>query len=227
MEKERFLDTILRQSRRILTEDKVKDLSVILFWGSIWGILEATVGLVLHALPFKVPTGAIMFPIGYYFMQKSYRNTNHNMAMFYTSAIAASIKLINLLSPIVHPIKVLNPAACILLEGLSVALVFKYFVQDGKALKFINAVSMSLIWRVGYYIMCFGIFIPLSMMNSRSILEKSYIMDFFIKNGLINSILIYLYSKLQYKCKNKPIIKYHPVFSSSVLILAIIITWMV
>ena len=207
--------------------DKTQNISIIIFWGAIWGIVEATLGLVLHTLPFKVPTGSVLFPIAYYFMQKSYRDTQDVRSIFYTSIVAATIKLINLFNPIVPAIKVLNPAACILLEGLGLALVFKYFIQGERALKFVHSLSMSLMWRMGYYIMCFSIFIPLAMMESSSILNKSRIVDFLIKNTLINSIIIYLYSKIQYSYNNKAIMKYNPVFSSSVFILAMIITWVV
>lgn len=229
MEKNSVLDIILGRSQRILSlsEDKIRNISIIIFWGAIWGILEATVGLLLHTLPFKVPTGSVLFPIGYYFMQKSYRDTNDIKSMFYTSIVAATIKLINLLNPIVPAIKVLNPAGCILLEGLGVALVFKYLLKDEKVLKFAHVLLMSLLWRVGYYIMCLGIFVLLAMMESSSILDKSRIMDFLIKNSLINSIIIYMYSKLQYRYTKESIMKYHPVFSSSVFILAMIITWVV
>ncbi|MDR7870996.1 MAG: hypothetical protein RIN55_09070 [Tissierellaceae bacterium] len=228
MEKNSILDVILRRSRRILSsEDKIRNLSIILFWGSIWGILEATVGLFLHAFPFKIPTGSIMFPIGYYFMQKSYKATNQLNSMFYTSAVAASIKLVNLFSPVVPIIKVLNPAGCILLEGLGVVLVFKYVVKDEKSIKFIHALTMSFLWRVGYYMMCLGIFVPLGMIKNSSILNMSYVTEFFFRNAFINSILIYLYSKVQYKNYKESTIKYNPLLSSSALILAIIVTWIV
>lgn len=229
MDNNSILDVIFKRSRKILSlpEGKIRNISIILLWGALWGILEATVGLILHSFPFQIPTGSVLFPIGYYFMQKSYRDTNKLNSMFNTAIVAAFIKLINLFSPTIPIIKVLNPAACILLEGLGVVLVFKYFIKEEKSIKFINALTMSFLWRVGYYIICFGIFIPLKMMESSSILDKGRIIEFFFKNGLINSILIYLYSKIQHKYNKESNIKYHPIISSSVFLLAVIITWIV
>lgn len=208
-------------------DNKIRNLSIIIFWGALWGIFEATVGLVLHSFPFKVPTGSVLFPIGYYFMQKSYRATDDMRAMFFTSMVAASIKLVNLFSPTIPLIKVLNPSGCILLEGLGVVLVFKYLIKDEKTINSIHALLMSIIWRVGYYIMCLAIFVPLGMMESSSILEKSRVVDFFFRNGFINSILIYLYSKFQDSLDRESTMKYHPALSSTALILALIITWLV
>lgn len=206
--------------------NKTRFICVILFWGSLWGIIEATIGLVLHMLPFKVPTGSVLFPIGYYFMQKSYRENNDIKSMVYTSLVAASIKLVNLLSPAVPVLRVLNPASCIVLEGLGVFLVFKYIIKEENMIKFTHILSMSTIWRIGYYIMCLVVFVPLGMMESGSILGINKIVEFFIKNGLINSILIYLYIKVQSKHNKKSNIKYHPVLSSSIFIIAIMITWL-
>ena len=141
--------------------------------------------------------------------------------------VATSIKLVNLFSPTIPLIRVLNPAGCILLEGLGVVLVFKYLVKDKKTINFIHALLMSITWRVGYYIMCLAIFVPLGMMESSSILEMSRVVEFFFKNGLINSILIYLYSKFQYRYDKESKMKYHPGLSTSALILALIVTWVV
>ncbi len=208
-------------------EDKAYNISIIVFWGAIWGIVEATVGYILHMLPFRVPTGSILFPIGYYFMQKSYRETKDLNSIFYTSSIAASIKLINLFIPMTPIIKVINPSACILLEGLAVVLVFKLFEYKEGPIKYIYALIMSLSWRVGYYIMCFAAFIPLGLMKSSSIIDRSKFIEFFLINGIINSLIIYFYAKITANNNKKIKIKYNPIFSTSLLILAFFIQWLI
>lgn len=206
---------------------KTSILSIILFWGALWGITEATVGYLLHMLPFRVPTGSILFPIGYYFMQKSYKETKDLKSIFYTSSIAASIKLINLFIPMIPIIKVINPFACILLEGLAVTLVVKLFEYEEEPIKYIHSLIMSLSWRIGYYIVCFTISIPLGIMKSSSVLDKNRFIEFFFINGFINSLIIYFYSKFVAKNNKESKLKYNPIFSTSLLALAFFIQWLI
>lgn len=210
-------------------KEKVYNLSIILFWGAIWGLMEATVGHILHMLPFRVPTGSVLFPIGYHFMQKSYKETKDLKSMFYTSSIVASIKLINLFIPGTPIIKVINPSACILLEGLSVTLIFKLLENKEKAMKYVHALIMSLSWRVGYYLICFSIFIPLGLMKSSSIVNK--FVEFFCINGFINSVIIYKYTKIINKLSSEGSkgkrIKYNPVLSTFLFAFVIFIQWLI
>ena len=67
----------------------------VLFFGAIWGILEATLGYVLQFLP-PLVSGSVMFPIAATLMLITYQNTKSRSAMVYVAAIAASIKAINL-----------------------------------------------------------------------------------------------------------------------------------
>ena len=218
-------------NKNLLTsEEKVQKLhtiSIILFWGALWGIVEATIGYVLHTFPFKVPTGSILFPIGYYFMQKSYRETKDLKSIFYTSTIAASIKLINLFIPTVEIVRVFTPSACILFEGLAVVLVFKLFQYNKEQIKFIHCIMMSLLWRAGYYAINLVIFIPLALASTSSIFNKAKFIEFFVVNSFINSILIYFYSKFAAKHNKGLKIKYNPTFSISLFILALLIQWLV
>ena len=206
---------------------KLHTISIILFWGALWGVVEATIGYIIHALPFKMPTGSILFPIGYYFMQKSYKETKDLKSIFFTSAIAASIKLINLFIPTAQIVRVLTPSACILLEGLAVVSIFKLFEYSEEPIKFIHSLMMSLFWRIGYYVINLVVFIPLALASSSSIFNRAKFMEFFLINSFINSILIYFYSKFAAKNNKKLKIKYNPAFSISLFILALLIQWLV
>ncbi|QBD85783.1 hypothetical protein EQG73_11760 [Clostridium tetani] len=217
----------------VICEQKKKmyNLSIVMFWGAIWGFMEATVGYALHMLPFRVPTGSIFFPIGYYFMQKSYKETKDLKSMFHTAAIGASIKLINLFIPGTPVSKVINPTACILLEGLSVTLVFKLLKHREKAMKFIHTLIMSLSWRVGYYIVCFAITIPLGLMKSSSVVNKSRFIEFFFVNGFINSLIIYAYikilSQIPGKTDKERVIKYNPIISTCLFVFVLVVQWLI
>ena len=213
---------------QIEKEDSImRNINVVLIWGAIWGIIEATIGNALHILPFRVPTGSVLFPIGYFCMQKSFKETQDINSMFFTASVASFVKLINLFSPATPVIKVLNPAACVLLEGLAVAIVFTIYQYKDSDIGLKQALIMSSSWRIGYYILCFAIFIPLMMMKSSSILDFGKFVEFFIINGLINSIIIYVYGKIPSKSKKVSRIKYNLPLSASLFLLAVIVTWVI
>lgn len=209
------------------TEEGLRYISIILVWGAIWGIIEATIGNVLHMLPFRVPTGSILFPIGYFCMQKSFNETEDIKSMFFTASIAASIKLINLFSPMIPVIKVINPATCVLLEGLAVAVVFTIYKYKDSDIGFKQSMIMSSSWRIGYYILSFAIFIPLKMMEASSILGLGRFVEFFIINGLVNSMIIYAYGKIVSRSKRISRFKYNLPISASLFLLAVLVTWIV
>lgn len=94
----------------------------LLFWGSVWGICEASFGFVLHRAAIALPglPGALMFPIGFFCMVAAQRATGLRAAPFLAAVVAASIKSVNFILPGMDPIRVVNPALSILLEGLAV-----------------------------------------------------------------------------------------------------------
>jgi hypothetical protein len=95
-----------------------------LFWGSLWGLVEATLGHVLHRIPIPGIAGAVMFPIGVFFMIQAYRNSGKIPVIFLTALVAANIKLIDLFLPARSPLAAINPAIAILCESYIVGLFF-------------------------------------------------------------------------------------------------------
>ncbi len=160
-------------------------------------------------------------------MLRAYRETGKLKSIFFTSIVAASVKLVNLFMPMLPIVKVLNPIGCILLEGLAVVAVFKYRHYVNGPIKFLYALIMSLSWRVGYYILCFTLFIPLNLMNASSIFRFNYFLEFFVINGLINSVILYIYTKASADLKRQHKMRYHLPIATSVLILAIAVQWLV
>ena len=88
----------------------------VLFFGAIWGILEATLGYALKFLP-PLVSGSVMFPIAATLMVVTYQNTKSKSTMIYVAAIAASIKAINLFMPGLPPIKTYNPMVAMMLQS--------------------------------------------------------------------------------------------------------------
>lgn len=101
----------------------------ILFWGSLWGIFEATVGYGLHLLPVKLGS-YIWFPAAYFFMDRAYNATGRQSTVMGVALLSAAIKLVNLLTPI-RADYVINPAVSIVLEAMVMAAAL--WIINGKA----------------------------------------------------------------------------------------------
>ena len=97
----------------------LKILFSVLLFGGLWGLLEATLGTLLH-LPMVSAAGmyfcstTIMVPIAYYLMAACYKRTNTFRSAFYMGVLAASIKALVCL--IFH--LSFNPVYYIILESV-------------------------------------------------------------------------------------------------------------
>ncbi|HSK68380.1 MAG TPA: hypothetical protein VLA21_03895 [Candidatus Limnocylindria bacterium] len=125
-----------------------KKWAALLFFGAAWGVCEATLGFVLHRMAVALPglPGALMFPIGYFWMRRAQKATGNGWAALSAAAVAASAKLADFLVPGADPVRVVGPALSILLEGLAVAALY---AQDGagKRLPVFRWFSMGVLWR--------------------------------------------------------------------------------
>ena len=95
----------------------------ILFWGAVWGIVEATLGTILH-LPGFDGTGiyfastAIVVPIAYCLMANCYKRTESFYAVYLMGVLAAVMKLsVGFIVGFTQ--KVYNPAIYIVVEALA------------------------------------------------------------------------------------------------------------
>jgi hypothetical protein len=95
-------------------------LAIILYWGTLWGLLEASLGHVLHIIRIPGLAGFVMFPVGIYFMLKAYRDSKSFRAIFATAVVAAAIKLSDLFLPGTYTLDIIRPALAILTESLAV-----------------------------------------------------------------------------------------------------------
>ncbi|OQX28508.1 MAG: hypothetical protein B0D92_08535 [Spirochaeta sp. LUC14_002_19_P3] len=129
-----------------------KMLYKVLHYGSLWGIAEATLGYVLHAVPFlfnmKI-AGAIMFPVGAYCMFMAFSKTDKTQAIFLTALVAAVIKSINFFMPSTY---VYNQIIAIIAEGLAVWLIMPVmFTKTSKIIPLCAmGLAMSAVWRVPF-----------------------------------------------------------------------------
>mgnify|MGYP000846061580 FL=1 len=94
-------------------------LSVILVFGSIWGIIEATLGYALHLLPALI-AGSVMFPLVMFILLRARRATTNRIDIILIGFLAAMIKSVNLLMPALNIYKTINPMVAIILQSLVV-----------------------------------------------------------------------------------------------------------
>jgi hypothetical protein len=98
---------------------RVPVFGVVLFFGSVWGFGEATLGHVLHLARVPGLPGLVMFPFAVLVMGRVLARTGSAAVVFSTGFVAAGFKLLDLLLPGTDLLAVLNPARAIILEALA------------------------------------------------------------------------------------------------------------
>ncbi len=162
----------------------VKYLWIPLFFGSLWGFCEATLGYVLH---FVSPiSGLIMFPIGFYFMMRAFKEANNISAITLTAAVAAGIKFLDFFLPLQNPAHVINPAIAIMLEALLVGAFFLLFDAKKKRFMFFEALLPSAGWRA-LYLGYLAVFAASTGMLSGTAWD---ITKFLVIDSIVNALII-------------------------------------
>jgi hypothetical protein len=164
-----------------------------LFFGALWGIAEATLGYLLHLLPFTVPivslSGAVMFPIGFFFMYSALRTSSEASSILLTAVVAAAVKAATLLVPGVTFLFVRNPMVAILLEGSLCAAWAGLLPAGGRWLRVLPAAAgLSVSWRAAFLL------VSLLAGIRGGILAKGAgsILSFIFLESVINAVLIAL-----------------------------------
>jgi|LGOV01.1.fsa_nt_gb hypothetical protein len=202
----------------------IKLLIQVIFFGSIWGILEATVGHVLHFIPTTI-AGAVMFPIASLILYKAYLKTDSKAAMFYVAVVAAMIKSVDFLLPSLSIYKTINPMISILLESLVVIAVVSLLVSRKPATKYIALPIASVGWRL-LFISWMGIQYITTGNLARYIMTFSAAVEFVVISGVMSgffaSVLLYFESKFTFTISR---VDSRPIFASILLITALITTY--
>lgn len=106
---------------------KAKLIITVLMLGGLWGLLEATLGTVLHLEVFDsilFASTAILLPIAYLIMGAAYKETGKARSIIYVGLVAAAIKAVCFFFvPAVN--KVVNPMVAIVLESALGAVAYK------------------------------------------------------------------------------------------------------
>ena len=168
-----------------------KNLSAGIFYGSVWGMLEATLGYLLHFVSDFIPgiSSFIMFPIGFSIMFRAYRKSSELQTVLVCGITAAAIKLVNFFLPVSNILKIVNPSISIVMESIAVLLVIFFAVQKGRKLNPLDIAAMTFGWRTVYliYLSILRTF-PLKL----ELLSKgtSAVYKFWITDSIANIIII-------------------------------------
>lgn len=177
----------------------------IMTWGAFWGIFEVTVGYLLHLFDIKI-SWLIWYPVACFFMANVYRQTRSRISVLFTGIMCASIKMLNLLTPI-RVDKVLNPAISIVFEAVSMYVVLVVLHRFGREtknkpyIKALAALTMNAGWRL-LFIFYLLLLVPDWIRDVSVISSAVKFIPFFITQNFATSFVIFIgYQRIQYVFK--------------------------
>jgi hypothetical protein len=100
-----------------------------LFWGSAWGLAEATLGHLLHLARVPGLPGLVMVPVAVAVMGRVAVRSRSAWAVFLAGVVAASFKLLDLFVPGTDVLALSRPLQAILLEALAGAMWAKLLLK--------------------------------------------------------------------------------------------------
>ena len=109
---------------------KANKFSAAVFWGSIWGLAEATLGYLLHVSKIPGLAGAVMPAVAFYLLYRLYRQTGSTASVISASLMAAGLKGLDIMFSPLGFMDIINPAQAIILEGLVAAACLKILDRE-------------------------------------------------------------------------------------------------
>ncbi|MBU1145818.1 MAG: hypothetical protein KJ971_08225 [Firmicutes bacterium] len=207
-----------------MKNNKLNKISTILFYGAIWGILEASLGYVLHFVPTFI-AGTIMFPIVSVLLVRAYAKTNSKASLVFIGLVASFIKGINLFMPQYSIWKTINPMISIVVESILVLAVIQIISKDKPLQTFVALPLVSIGWRV-LFLANLGIQFLANGYLATQISGIYPAFEFVILSGIVSGVigvsLLVINSLWNKKIKLSVSIK--PVLSFITFALAIVIT---
>lgn len=197
----------------------------VVFFGAVWGILEATLGYVLHFVPGYV-SGSIMFPIVLFILYRAYKALGSKRAIFYVAFIAMAIKSVNLLLPFLYASKTINPMIAMFLEASLVFAVIPMIDHKNIAYKVSGIVLASLMWRmayIGYQGLNFLVTDYLSSYLQSFSLSLEFVVFYGFVGVILGVLLLVLTEKYEWDFTIDRL-KINPLLSLGLLVIAVVLT---
>lgn len=196
-----------------------------LFFGAIWGILEATLGYLLQFLP-PLVSGSVMFPIGASLLVLVYANTHDKSSVLWVGVIAATIKSVNFFMPGLLPIKTYNPMISIILQSMVMVGVCYLLDQKKVSLHVLGLAGASFLWRILFYVNI-SINHALTGFPFPQMRTPQATFDFIVLYGLMGAGFIILFYRMIISLRHRVIMSYRPhlYLSISLIVLAAALTF--
>lgn len=162
--------------------------------GALWGIFEATVGYLLHLLPFTIGW-LVWYPAACFFMYLAYQKSERTADILLVALLASGIKLLNLFMPI-RIDRVINPAVSIILEAAAMFAVIKlrnkYLENKKKNIPILafSVLLMNTLWRA-LYILYILLLVPEWMRNISVISSTEALINFLIEQNFYTCLIIF------------------------------------
>lgn len=165
----------------------LKHLAFILYFGSIWGILEASLGYALHSVTILI-SGSIMFPIAAVILVRAYKERPSRLDLVWIGMIAAIIKSSNFFLPQLSIWKTINPMISIVVEALMVIAVISLLEKQSVVTKIVALPIASIAWRA---VFLFALYVQslFTGFTASQISTLSNMVDFAIISGLFSGFL--------------------------------------
>ncbi|MBN2431827.1 MAG: hypothetical protein JXQ27_10140 [Acidobacteria bacterium] len=164
----------------------------VVFFGSLWGLAEATLGYVFHHAMVPGLAGLFMFPVAFFFMRWAYQHTGRLAVILAMAPVAAGIKLIDLFLPTYSVFTTINPVLVILLEAVAVYTVFPALLRhSGWARRFPLILVATVAWKTVFL----GVLVLTSLQwtfHSILVTGPLVILRFAVLDSLANAVLITL-----------------------------------
>ncbi|MDD4184022.1 MAG: hypothetical protein PHI01_01230 [Candidatus Izemoplasmatales bacterium] len=170
-----------------MNKSKLERLSIILVFGSIWGIIEATLGYVLHLLPALI-AGSVMFPIVVFILLRARRGDLKRAVLLFVGLVAAVIKGANLVMPAATIFKTINPMVSILFETLIVFLLIPLIENEKIGIKVASLPLAGIVWR-GLYLLYMGGQFFLNGFLAAHLSSFDAAVEFLVVGGLIDGLI--------------------------------------
>lgn len=166
----------------------MKKIGIVVFWGAMWGLAEATIGYALHMLPVSIGF-AVWFPLAFFFMRGVYKQTGSVPAIWMAAIIAAGIKFVNILMPGSID-RVVNPAASIVIESFCVGALYLVMARRPRRAyyEYAGVFVVSILWRA-----CYALYVQLLpdwMVRISPVADVPSAVRFLLIEGAANGIVI-------------------------------------
>ena len=174
---------------------KSKLIITVLMLGGLWGLLEATLGTLLHlpaihSIIFFAST-AVLLPVAYLITGRAYKVTGCARSAIYVGLVAAAIKSISFVfgMPVQY---VINPMVAIVMESLIMAVAFR--VAQPKNIvsikSFVTFIVASTAFRIAYVGYSMATAVPF---GSAYLVEGSIVWNEIVKYVVTTNAISFLY----------------------------------